>query len=415
MSPETARLGEVASFIRGITFKPGDVVPLGADGSVWCLRTKNVQAELDLSDVWAIDSGFVKRGEQYLQAGDLLVSSANSWNLIGKCSWVPRLESDATFGGFVTVLRGNPQFVDRRYLYHWFSSSRTQAVVRSFSRQTTNIANLDLRRCSELAIPLPPLAQQKRIAAVLDQVDTLRAKRREAIALLDDLVQSTFFEMFGDPVSNNCGWERVRMGDLLVGIESGKSPQCLDRQAKEGEWGVLKLGAITQCVYLQDETKALPSAVVPDARHEVRSGDLLFSRKNTPNLVAASAYVRSTRSRLLMPDLIFRLVVADNALIDKVYLHALLTQSGKRRKLQELAAGSAASMVNISKSKLLEFVCEVPPLDLQRKFAQFIEAIEVQRDVCRNHLATLDELFTSLQHRAFSGTLWDHEVTGEAA
>lgn len=217
MSPETASLGEVASFIRWITFKPEDVAPRGTDGSVWCLRTKNVQAELDLSDVWAIDASFVKRSEQYLQAGDLLVSSANSWNLIGKCSWVPELESDSTFGGFVTVLRGNLQLVDRRYLYHWFSSSRTQAVVRSFSRQTTNIANLDLRRCAELVIPLPPLAQQKRIAALLDAVDALRAKRREAIALLDDFAQSIFLNMFGDPFVNRSGFEVRELEDLVAG------------------------------------------------------------------------------------------------------------------------------------------------------------------------------------------------------
>lgn len=85
---DSVPLGEVASFIRGITFKPEDVVPVGSSGSVACMRTKNVQSDLDLSDVWGIPEGLVKRSDQYLTAGDLLVSSANSWNLVGKCSWV---------------------------------------------------------------------------------------------------------------------------------------------------------------------------------------------------------------------------------------------------------------------------------------------------------------------------------------
>src|SRR5438552_8818491 len=101
----TVALGDVAEFVRGINFKPDDVVPTGTPGSVACLRTKNVQAELDLSDVWSVGEQFVRREDQFLQAGDVLVSSANSWNLVGKCSWIPELPGRASFGGFVSVLR----------------------------------------------------------------------------------------------------------------------------------------------------------------------------------------------------------------------------------------------------------------------------------------------------------------------
>jgi type I restriction enzyme S subunit len=100
-------LGEVAEFVRGINFKPEDVVHVGAAGSVACMRTKNVQTELDLSDVWAVARTFVRRPEQFLQTGDILVSSANSWNLIGKCCLVPELPWRSSFGGFVSVLRPN--------------------------------------------------------------------------------------------------------------------------------------------------------------------------------------------------------------------------------------------------------------------------------------------------------------------
>jgi type I restriction enzyme S subunit len=88
---QTVALGEVAEFVRGINFKPDDVVPTDTPDAVACMRTKNVQAELDLSDVWAVGQQFVKRDDQFLRTGDILVSSANSWNLVGKCCWIPDL------------------------------------------------------------------------------------------------------------------------------------------------------------------------------------------------------------------------------------------------------------------------------------------------------------------------------------
>ena len=105
-APSMVALGEVADFIRGINFKPDDVVSLDTPGSVACMRTKNVQTEIDLSDVWAVAEAFVRREEQMLQCGDILVSSANSWNLVGKCCWIPQLPYRASFGGFISVLRG---------------------------------------------------------------------------------------------------------------------------------------------------------------------------------------------------------------------------------------------------------------------------------------------------------------------
>ena len=78
-----AALGDVAAFIRGITFKPDDVISPENDGTVACMRTKNVQMDLDISDVWGVPQSFVKNKDQFLKTGDILVSTANSWNLVG--------------------------------------------------------------------------------------------------------------------------------------------------------------------------------------------------------------------------------------------------------------------------------------------------------------------------------------------
>lgn len=398
VASQMVRLGDVASFVRGVTFKPTDVEE-PSESNLDCMRTKNVQAELDRRDVWSVPTSILKRPNQLLKAGDILVSSANSWNLVGKACWVPELKRPTTFGGFVSVLR--PEKADARYLFRWFTSDKVQRTMRSFGNQTTNISNLDLKRASNLLVPFPPLDEQRRIAAILDKADGLRAKRRQAIAHLDTLTQSIFHSMFGDPMfAPN---QRV-LTELLASIDSGSSPVSADRPADGDEWGILKLSAVTSQTFIESENKAL-LATDPDVRHEVRTGDVLFTRKNTPSLVAAVAIVRKTRRRLLLPDLIFRLNIADRRTLEPEYLHSVLSYPTKRASIQRLAGGAAASMSNISKAKLLTVAIPVPPLELQQTFATRVAAVERLKESHRKHLSELDALFASLQHRAFKGEL----------
>lgn len=296
----------------------------------------------------------------------------------------------------------------------YIDSASTKADLRWLFYRLQKLGLTDLNRAA--AVPglsrddayrqqllLPSLEEQKRIAEVLDGVDALRAKRRHSVALLDDLIQAVFLAMFGDPVSNSRGWQRVKLGEVITRIDSGWSPVCLDRPASADEWGVLKLGAVTSCTFKPSENKALPPGTESREQHEVKAGDLLFSRKNTRELVAACALVKETPPRLLMSDLIFRFVTTG---IDRAYLQKLLTYPTKRKKVQELAGGSAGSMPNISKARLLDFEIERPPLDLQQQFAERIETIEAEKAKHRAHLAKLDELFNSVQSRAFAGTLF---------
>ena len=104
--------------------------------------------------------------------------------------------------------------------------------------------------------------------------------------------------MFGDPVTNPKGWNKQPLSDLLSNIESGWSPKCDDKPVREGQWGVLKLGSVTWCHYNASENKALPITEQPRLALEVKAGNLLFTRKNTYDLVAAAAYVWDTPSKI---------------------------------------------------------------------------------------------------------------------
>jgi type I restriction enzyme, S subunit len=290
------------------------------------------------------------------------------------------------------------------YLYHWLRANRR--YIESLGNGAT-FKEISKKTVESILVPLPPIEEQRRIAVMLDQVNALREQRRKVIALLDELTQSIFIEMFGDPVSNSAGWQQLPLGQILENIDSGSSPVCHSRPAQDLEWGVLKLSAVSSCVFRPEENKALGSATSFDRANEVHHGDLLFSRKNTPELVAACALVESPPPRLLLPDLIFRLRVRDNASISKTYLHRLLTYPPKRREVQKLASGSASSMSNISKAKLLKLMIELPPLDLQLEFEQKVAEIERQKKAAQAHLAELDALFASIQWRAFRGELWE--------
>ena len=197
------------------------------------------------------------------------------------------------------------------------------------------------------------------------------------------MVGSFHAAMFGDPASNPKEWPIAALGELLESIDSGKSPRCLDRPKAGDEWGVLRLSALKDSLYNESDHKTLPAGEVPDTRVEIRTGDLLFSRKNTAELVGTPAYVWETGGRILLPDLIFRLRLRPDALVHPLYLWALLQTPHLRQRIRQLAVGTAASMPNISKERLRTLPVMLPPAGLQEDFAQrmvALRAVALQQD-----------------------------------
>ena len=205
-------LNEAVTFIRGLTFKPDDVVDPGPN-TVDVFRTKNIQETLLRDDVLALPADTLKRPDQLLSEGDVLMSTANSWNLVGKCSWVPELQRRSSFGGFVTALRADSDRVFPRYLYFWLSSPRTQARLRQLANKTTSISNLKPGRVGTLKLPLPPLPEQRRIAAILDSASELVSRVEEAQRRTTDLKRSTYIAMFG---SGDSTWPNTTVADVAL-------------------------------------------------------------------------------------------------------------------------------------------------------------------------------------------------------
>jgi type I restriction enzyme, S subunit len=403
VSTRYVSLGEVAVFIRGITFKPQDVGLVGTPGSVACMRTSNVQSELDLSDVWGVPAALVKRDDQYLRQGDILVSSANSWNLVGKCCWIAEPPWRATFGGFVSVLRADHNRVDPRFLYRWFASARVQTIVRSFGQRTTSISNLNTERCLKLPFPLLPLSEQRRIAEVLDRADALRANRRAGLAQLDILTQSIFLDMFGDPVANPRGWVAgTPLGDvseIVSGITVGRQVQ--GQQVRRVRYLAV--------VNVQDKALDLSIVKTIDAteeeigRYRLRTDDLLLTEGGDPDKLGRGTLWNDEVPECIHQNHIFRVRLTSDQ-IDPLFLNWLVgSRRGKAYFLK--SAKQTTGIASINMTQLRAFPLLIPPLPLQHEFSSRIAVAEKLKSAHRSSLIELDALFAWLQHQGFQGGL----------
>jgi type I restriction enzyme S subunit len=405
------KLGEVAEFIRGITFKPTDVVDRGTPGAVVCMRTSNVQKALEVDDVLTLPQEFVNREEQYLREGDMLVSSANSWNLVGKACWVPRLDYRATAGGFISILRALPGKVDARYLYRWFTEPKTQTMVRNCGRQTTNISNLSMPRCLAIELPLPPLAEQKRIAALLDKADALRAKRRHALATLDTLLQSIFLDMFGDPVSNPEGLKIVRLGDLIIdGPQNGLYRPSTD-------YGSGTRIVRIDCFYdglIDDMTQLKRVRLDPHdtATFALHENDILVNRVNSREYLGKSAIVPALAEPTVFESNIMR-VTLDSTRIDPTFAIFQMQGSRIKRQIQRLAK-DAVNQSSINQNDVRSFEMMMPSVEEQRHFARKVNGVRDLRGLSSRSLASVETLFASLQSAAFTGKLFDRPIPAKA-
>ena len=175
-----AQLGELASIVRGISFPKEDKRSEPLPGHVACLRTTNVQRSVEWDDLWFVPEGHVKREEQFVRTGDILISTANSYELVGKVAPVHGLPHKTTLGAFISLIRPNDS-VDPMFLYHQLAWGKTQQRIRETASTTTNISNVSTKKLLALELFVPDLDEQRRIVA---EIDKQFSRLDEAIANL---------------------------------------------------------------------------------------------------------------------------------------------------------------------------------------------------------------------------------------
>ena len=287
----------------------------------------------------------------------------------------------------VKVIKCIDKSRDYRYIYYLLSSVRIPDTG----------YNRHYKWLKEAVLPEHDYLQQQRIVKKLTIIDELIARFEKQSSKLDELIKSRFVEMFGDP--NHTYWDRLALCNCLDSIDNGTSYVC-DSVSRIGENpAILKLSAVTYGRYKPDENKALMNKILFDCKSEVKSKDLLFTRKNTPELVGMSAYVFTTPEKLMMPDLIFRLNT--NRSCNRIYLWQLINHELFRGNIQGIASGTAKSMSNISKGRLSKLIIPLPPLNLQNQFADFVTKVEQQKATVQKCIDRLETLKESLMQEYF--------------
>lgn len=332
----------------------------------------------------------------YLQQGDILV--ARMPDPIGRCCEYPGSSMPAVTVVDVCVIRPNQSRVFSRYLMHAINAPQIRQQILKHVTGTTR-QRISRGNLKKLQIPLPPLAEQKRIAAILDAADALRTKRRESLAQLDALLQSTFLTLFGDPVANPMGWPMVTIGDLLSSTAYGTSKKAHE---EESGFPCLRMNNITYAggwdfsslKYVDLEPKEVP-------KNTVQKGQILFNRTNSKELVGKTAVYRCDEPMAFAGYLVRGIT---NAEADAEYIAAFLNLPQGKAILQGMCK-SIVGMANINAQEFKSIPIPKPPLPLQQKFAAIVESAERQKAAQRAHLAELDALFAALQHRAFRGEL----------
>lgn len=234
---------------------------------------------------------------------------------------------------------------------------------------------------SQFEFELPNADKQEELADVLWAAQETKSHYKQLLAACDDVVKSQFVEMFGD-----ANWETEPLSKCVSSIDTGKSINCGEGPREAGGFGVLKLSALSSGSFVAAENKAISKDSFI-AEKEIEKGDLLFARKNTPELVGTTVYVPNEVKGLMFPDLVFRMKPKG---INAMYLLSYMRSDKGLNLIQSMAHGSAKSMVNIPKTQLAKLPVPLPPLELQQEFADFAASVDKSKFAVQKALNELN-------------------------
>ena len=370
---ERVKLGDVCTIVSGAT-------PKTKTGEYWDGEIKWVTpAELDNDSHYISDTekhlteaGYKSASLHMMPKGTVLLTTRAP---IGKVAIAAEeMSCNQGFKNLVCSSAINNEFL---YLYLKSRAAELQAMGRG-----ATFKELSKKNVAGFEINLPAIDRQLDAVAKLTAVGNQIARAKQQHDQLDTLVKSRFVEMFGGALSIENKWDSSILENCVESLESGKSPSCKNVSRKGLDPGVLKLSALSSGRFLPGENKAMLDGETIIQAKEVKQGDILVARKNTPQLVGSCVLVREDVTNLMFPDIVFRMHPNDS--VNGEYLAALLSGPSYSSKVRGLAHGSNKSMSNIPKSELAKLSIPLPPLSLQQQFADFVAQVDKSRFVVLN-------------------------------
>lgn len=383
---EYKKLGEVCDFRRGLTYSAGDEVTTSNN---CVLRSNNIDLEnscLDLNDLKYLREDFLIPEEKKLTKNSIFICMSNgSMQHIGKIAHIDD-NMNFAFGGFMGLIVPNNS-AKSKYVYYNLRSAKFKLFIEAAGKGA-NIRNLKFSELSDFSIPLPPLATQSAIVSELDSLSAIIADHKSLLKKYDELEQAIFYDMFGDPVKNEKGWEVKKLGDCCSEIKYGTSlPAC-----ENGKYKYIRMGNITSNGHL--DLSDLKTIDVPDEEIEkciVRYGDILFNRTNSLDLIGKTCMF-DLKEEMVIAGYIIRVRLLE--ILHPRFISILFNLPVLKKMLKKMAKG-AVNQANINSKELASIIVPIPPIDIQQTFASKIEAIEAMKADTKKSLEKAEELFNA--------------------
>lgn len=299
------------------------------------------------------------------------------------------------------------------YLFHLLEILRPTLIRLGAG---TTFLETSRREIRKVQVRVPDGDEQRRIAAALKLADDAIQTARAELDAARQLRRSAAFEMLekGMPGRHTgflptkhwtypVGWDLVCVKHLLANMDAGSSPMCEAEPAKPGQWGVLKVSAVSWDRFEELENKALPPTIEPELAAEVQVGDIIVSRANTTELCGAVHRVHSLYTRLLLCDKTWRLHPKDD--VNPDWLVAALKHPAARKQIEANATGTSDSMKNIAKRDFRNVVLPRPSKTEQDEIANVLNAIDAQIETQEQKVSALNELKRSLLQNLLTGKI----------
>lgn len=366
------------------------------------LRITDIQDDrVDWATVPFCEASAAEEEAARLGEGDIVFARTGATT--GKSYLIRACPERAVFASYLIRVRPDRREVEPRYLAWYFQTPDYWRQISSSASGTAQ-PGVNATKLKAVSVPTPPLPEQRRIADLLDKADAIRRKRKEAIALTEELLRSAFLEMFGDPVTNPKGWEVKPLGELTELIDYGvtasattaslgpKFLRITDIQDNRVDWGAVP--------YCECDTNTA-------ARARLMPGDIVFAR--TGATTGKSFWIRHCPENAVFASYLIRVRPARR--LTSGYLSEFFQSAGYWSQILSMAEGAAQPGVNAS--KLANLKVPVPPIDRQRELDGLLTRIARLQESSEAALGSAESLFSSLVAASFRGELTDTKAAGK--
>ena len=384
---EIKKLGDIAKFYRGLTYSKGDEVPSSTN---MVLRSNNVDLEtnaLVYDDMKCLREDLFVDEDKKVKANSILICMSNgSKQHIGKVAYIQD-EIDYAFGGFMGLIVPSKD-VAGKYLYYSCISHHFKHFLAGIGNGI-GITNLRFSDLSSFCFAVPTIAEQEKIVAELDCLSGIIEKKKQQLKELDNLAQSIFYEMFGDPVENDKGWVVKKLGEVCdVRDGTHDSPKYLEHS----EYVLVTSKNITSDGDIDFTTANYISKEDYDAinkRSYVDFGDIIMAMIGT---IGKPIIVKETSRKFCIKNVAL-IKFEESTSVTNTYIQALLSNNSYASYIQGNNKGGTQKFIALGTIRKL--LTPIPPLTLQQDFASKIESIEKQKELIAQSIKEAETLFNS--------------------